>query len=163
MSVEVVAWAEAAAGHATEAARLLGAVQAALGSIGASLFGHLHDEHDRCLALTRKALGDDAFDRAFEEGSLLRFDDAVALATGRRAAAKATGDAEVTEARLTRRESEIAALVAEGLTNREIAERLVLAQRTAEGHVSRILGKLNLTSREQLAAWVAAQPGGPPA
>ena len=161
MSVEVVAWAEAAAGHATESARLLGAVQAALGSIGASLFGHLHEEHDRCLDLTRKALGDAAFSRAYEEGALLRFDDAVALAAGRRTAAKATGDAEVTEARLTRRETEIAALVAEGLTNREIAERLVLAQRTAEGHVSRILGKLNLTSREQLAAWVAAQPGQP--
>ena len=57
MSVEVVAWAESEAGHAAEAARLLGAVQAALGSIGASLFGHLHDEHDRCLARTREALG----------------------------------------------------------------------------------------------------------
>jgi DNA-binding NarL/FixJ family response regulator len=50
--------------------------------------------------------------------------------------------------------------VAEGLTNREIAERLVMARRTAEGHVARILGKLGFTSREQLAAWVTAQRKG---
>ncbi|HEU4515152.1 MAG TPA: LuxR C-terminal-related transcriptional regulator [Nocardioidaceae bacterium] len=160
MSVEVVAWAESAAGHPADAARLLGAVQAALDSIGASLFGHLHEDHDRCLARTRDALGDDAFDLAFEEGATLRFDEAVALALGRRTPAPATGDAHGGEVRLTRRESEIAALVAEGLTNREIAERLVMARRTAEAHVAHILGKLGFTSRAQLAAWKAAQRPG---
>jgi DNA-binding NarL/FixJ family response regulator len=58
---------------------------------------------------------------------------------------------------LTRREAEVAHLVAEGLTDREIAERLVLAQRTAEGHVQRALRKLGFTSRSQLAGWVAEQ------
>jgi non-specific serine/threonine protein kinase len=157
MSVEVVAWAESESGHAAQAARLLGAVQAALDSIGASLFGHLHEDHDRCIELTRETLGDAAFGRAFEEGSALRFDDAVALALGRRTPPPAAAEAHGDEVRLTRRETEIAALVAEGLTNREIAERLVMARRTAEGHVAHILGKLNFTSRAQLAAWVAAQ------
>ncbi|HEX6874700.1 MAG TPA: LuxR C-terminal-related transcriptional regulator [Nocardioidaceae bacterium] len=160
MSVEVVAWVESEAGRSAEAARLLGAVQAALDTIGASLFGHLHEDHDRCLARTREALGDAAFKRAIEDGSTLRFDDAVALALGRRTPAPAAADTHGDEVRLTRRESEIAALVAEGLTNREIAERLVMAQRTAEGHVAHILGKLNFTSRTQLAAWVAAQRQG---
>ncbi|HET7532181.1 MAG TPA: LuxR C-terminal-related transcriptional regulator [Nocardioidaceae bacterium] len=157
MSVEVVAWAESESGHAAKAARLLGAVQAALDSIGASLFGHLHEDHDRCIELTRETLGDAAFGRAFEEGSALRFDDAVGLALGRRTPPPAAADTHGDEVRLTRRETEIAALVAEGLTNREIAERLVMARRTAEGHVAHILGKLNFTSRAQLAAWVAAQ------
>ena len=157
MSVEVVAWAESEAGHSAEAARLLGAVQAALNSIGASLFGHLHEDHDRCLARTREALGDAAFRRALDEGATLRFDDAVALAVGRRTSAPGAVDTHGDEVRLTRRESEIAVLVAEGLTNREIAERLVMARRTAEGHVAHILGKLSLTSRSQLAGWVAAQ------
>ncbi|MFI5491467.1 ATP-binding protein [Actinoplanes sp. NPDC051859] len=58
---------------------------------------------------------------------------------------------------LTRREREVAALVAEGMTNREIAARLVVAQRTAEGHVENILSKLGFTSRSQVAAWLAAQ------
>lgn len=157
MSVEVVAWAESDAGRSAEAARLLGAVQTALDSIGASLFGHLHDDHDACLTRIRQALGDDAFRQAFDEGTALRFDEAVALALGRRTPAPATDGTHVDEIRLTRRETEIAALVAEGLTNREIAERLVVAQRTAEGHVAHILSKLGFTSRTQLAAWVAAQ------
>jgi predicted ATPase/DNA-binding CsgD family transcriptional regulator len=160
MSVEVVAWAESEAGHLTEAARLLGAVEAALDSIGASLFGHLREDHDRCLAQTREALGETAFEQSFDDGSTMRFDDAVALALGRRTPAPSTTDAHGEEVRLTRRESEIADLVAEGLTNREIAERLVMAQRTAEGHVARILGKLNFTSRTQLASWVVAQRQG---
>ena len=55
---------------------------------------------------------------------------------------------------LTAREREVAALIAQGKTSREIADLLVLSERTAEGHVSNILGKLGFTSRAQIAAWV---------
>jgi predicted ATPase/DNA-binding NarL/FixJ family response regulator len=55
---------------------------------------------------------------------------------------------------LTAREYEVAALIAQGKTSREIADLLVVSERTAEGHVSNILGKLGLTSRAQIAAWV---------
>lgn len=58
---------------------------------------------------------------------------------------------------LTRREREIASLVAHGLTNREIAERLFIAERTAEGHVESIRNKLGFRSRTQIAAWVVQQ------
>ncbi len=58
---------------------------------------------------------------------------------------------------LTRREREVAALVAKGRSNREIADHFVLSERTVETHVSRILTKLQLTSRTQLAAWVLAR------
>lgn len=58
---------------------------------------------------------------------------------------------------LTRREREVAALVAEGLTNREIAERLYISERTAENHVQHILTKLALNSRSQLAVWAVTQ------
>jgi DNA-binding CsgD family transcriptional regulator len=58
---------------------------------------------------------------------------------------------------LTRREREVAALVAEGRSNREIAEHFVLSERTVETHVSRMLTKLGLSSRTQLAAWVLAR------
>jgi len=63
-------------------------------------------------------------------------------------------------ARLTRREREIAALVAQGLSNREIAGRLVIGPRTVETHVENILGKLGFTSRAQITAWyVSNRPG----
>jgi DNA-binding NarL/FixJ family response regulator len=57
----------------------------------------------------------------------------------------------------THREREVAALVADGLTNREIADQLVLSVRTVETHVDRILGKLDLHTRTQLAARIAGE------
>ncbi len=58
---------------------------------------------------------------------------------------------------LTRRETEVAELVAQGLANQQIADRLIIARRTAEGHVERILGKLGFNNRSQIAAWMTAQ------
>jgi DNA-binding NarL/FixJ family response regulator len=52
---------------------------------------------------------------------------------------------------------EIAQLVAQGMTNKAIAASLVIAQRTAEGHVEHILNKLGFNSRAQIAAWVGEQ------
>jgi non-specific serine/threonine protein kinase len=57
---------------------------------------------------------------------------------------------------LTRRQQEVAALVAHGLTDREIAARLVISTRTAEYHVEQILSRLGFRSRAEIAAWSAA-------
>jgi DNA-binding NarL/FixJ family response regulator len=54
---------------------------------------------------------------------------------------------------LSPREADVATLVAEGLTNRQIAERLVISERTAQNHVQHILTKLGFTTRSQIAAW----------
>jgi DNA-binding CsgD family transcriptional regulator len=61
---------------------------------------------------------------------------------------------------LTRREREIAELISSGLTNRAIADRLVLSERTVEGHVRSTLAKLQLTNRTELAAWALRDAGG---
>jgi predicted ATPase/DNA-binding CsgD family transcriptional regulator len=71
-------------------------------------------------------------------------------ASARRAAKAAAGG-------LTEREREVVVLVAEGRTNRQIAEQLVIAEHTVERHVENILGKLGLTSRVQIAAWATAK------
>lgn len=64
-------------------------------------------------------------------------------------------DREAPTASLSRREGEIAQLIAEGLTNAEIAARLFIATRTAETHVQHILNKLGFRRRAQIAAWKA--------
>lgn len=61
-----------------------------------------------------------------------------------------------TSMQLTDRQRQVAALVADGLTNREIGERLVIGERSAEGHVERIRIKLGVRSRAQVAAWWVA-------
>jgi DNA-binding NarL/FixJ family response regulator len=62
---------------------------------------------------------------------------------------------------LTRREHQIAELIAKGLSNKDIAINLVISQRTAESHVEHILAKLGFASRVQIAAWTAqrSDPG----
>jgi non-specific serine/threonine protein kinase len=55
---------------------------------------------------------------------------------------------------LTRREEEVAALVARGLTNRQVASELSISEHTVANHVAKILKKLGLHSRSQLAAWM---------
>jgi non-specific serine/threonine protein kinase len=56
---------------------------------------------------------------------------------------------------LSAREQEVAGLVSQGLTSREIADRLVLSSRTVESHVANAMAKLGFTTRSQLAAWAA--------
>ena len=63
---------------------------------------------------------------------------------------------------LTRREWEVAALVGRGLTNRQISAQLVLSEHTAAKHVCKVLKKLGLQSRAQIAAWVARRSPLPP-
>ncbi|WP_188486548.1 ATP-binding protein [Williamsia phyllosphaerae] len=76
------------------------------------------------------------------------------LAQVMRTRARAVSSSSITQI-LTKREAEVAALVTDGLSNRDIAARLTISKRTADGHVERILAKLDLTSRHQVAGWLA--------
>jgi serine/threonine-protein kinase PknK len=60
-------------------------------------------------------------------------------------------------AALTKREREVAKLVAAGLSNKDIASNLVISPRTAEAHVENILTKLGFTSRAQVATWMSVR------
>ncbi len=112
--------------------------------------------------VVREALGSTAFELAFAEGAAYSFEQAVALALGEDIEAAGAGEPQARSRAgapggLTRRQREIAGLLAEGLTNKEIAARLVISQRTAETHVDHILSKLGMTSRAQVARWIAEQ------
>ncbi|MDX3645425.1 LuxR C-terminal-related transcriptional regulator [Streptomyces sp. MB09-02B] len=91
------------------------------------------------------------------EGSLTAGTPARALASTK-ASAPVTAPV-VDPVPLTRRELQVAALVAQGRTNKQIADHLVIARRTAEGHVERILVKLGFHNRSQVAAWFSARAG----
>ena len=99
----------------------------------------------------RAALPDTAFEAAWRRGLALSLDEAAALGVEGEDRADVEGRGVDP---LTPREREIAALVAEGLTNPQIAERLAISSGTVRIHVERILGKLGLTSRVQVATWV---------
>ena len=100
---------------------------------------------DAWLEPARKAAGA-AARKLLHQGRRLALAEAMALGLGEATEGSAPSS-------LTRRESEVAALVARGLTNREIAGQLYLSVRTVEVHVDRILTKLGFRNRTQLAAW----------
>ncbi|MDK1343343.1 LuxR C-terminal-related transcriptional regulator [Streptomyces sp. 378] len=108
-----------------------------------------------------RALGREAFERAHRRGAALGLAELAGHALQEPGRPHPTEPAapphDDTAVRLTRRETEVARLVAEGLANQQIADRLVIARRTAEGHVERILGKLGFSNRSQIAAWMTAQ------
>ncbi|MFF5521047.1 LuxR C-terminal-related transcriptional regulator [Streptomyces coeruleorubidus] len=107
-----------------------------------------------------RALGRDAFEQAHRRGGSLGLAELVGHALqepARPHPGESPAPHDDTPVRLTPRETEVARLVAEGLANQQIADRLVIARRTAEGHVERILSKLGFSNRSQIAAWVTAQ------
>ena len=86
------------------------------------------------------------------------FDGIVPLAVGEAdeltAGATGAGSRGRADGGLTKREQQIAALVASGLSNREIAEKLVISKRTVDAHVDHIFAKLGISSRVQLTVWL---------
>ncbi len=160
LSLESLAWIACSERRDQRCALLLGASQRMWRAMHMSLssFRSLDRFHDDTVSAVRDRLGSRAFDAARRRGAEMPTAEAVEIALERTpvTATRTPADAGV----LTRREREVAALIAEGLSNREIAARLVVAQRTAEGHVENILGKLGFTSRSQVAGWLAAQNAG---
>jgi len=94
-------------------------------------------------------------DRAWREGRAMGLGEAIAYALGDEAPVPTVPSIQQqVPLALTRRQLEVARLVAEGLTNKEIAIRLFISERTAEGHVEQICNKLGFNSRVQIAAWL---------
>jgi predicted ATPase/DNA-binding CsgD family transcriptional regulator len=108
------------------------------------------NRHDQLLARLRRTLGNESYVFAWEQGRLMATDEAVALVragvTPAEGARKADQHAPDKPA-LTRREIEILGLVADGLSNQEIATRLYISPRTTTTHISNILRKLGVSSR----------------
>lgn len=152
LTVELLAW--VACGDDPErAARLAGAADAVWAQIGTSIeaFGpRIHAESVSVRDELDERLGAATARRLRATSSGLTRLEAVELALG---VAPDHGPAGATDNPLTPREREVAELIAQGLTNRAIADRLVISPRTVDGHVERIFGKLEVTSRSRIAVW----------
>jgi predicted ATPase/DNA-binding NarL/FixJ family response regulator len=157
LCTEVLAWVASREGRPRDAALLHGGALHAAQAVGIDVrsYAYMSADVDRLEAWLHEQLGEQA--RALQQqGAEL---DAIQVLQIGAGAVRPDHPAPVTSHQppspLTRREQQIAELVAAGLSNKEIAARLVIATRTAEGHVERILVKLGFTSRTQIAAWVA--------
>jgi DNA-binding CsgD family transcriptional regulator/tetratricopeptide (TPR) repeat protein len=144
-----------ARGEAPLAARLWGAAERAREVTGIALPPGDRALHEPRLAAARSRLGETAWEVALTEGQAMSLDLAAEYALSKEGSEPPTTP--VSRQRhadeLTAREREVTVLVARGLTNRQISTSLCISERTAGNHVGRILGKLGLRSRAQIAAW----------
>jgi predicted ATPase/DNA-binding CsgD family transcriptional regulator len=147
LAVESKAWFAVSAGDAHRAARLLGEAERMWQENSTAIYGPLRDHHAACEAEVVGRIGREQFDEL------------------RRAAEPDVAGSRNREARspwrgpLSRREFEVARLISTGMTNRAIANRLLLSQRTVDSHVDHILTKLGQRSRVEIATWVQEQAG----
>jgi predicted ATPase/DNA-binding CsgD family transcriptional regulator/DNA-binding XRE family transcriptional regulator len=144
-------------GEFQRAARLSGAAEAEWKAIGAALPPYERAMHIRTIESARKSLGGPAFAALLMRGRSMGLPEAIGLALTSIEPCRTEGSPTQradTRAVLTARESEVAALIARGLTNRQIAEALIITAGTAALHVEHIRAKLGVRSRAQIAAWV---------
>ena len=137
--------------------RILAATQSISAAMLRGNVPELANERRRALDHARVVLGDQSFTAELSSGQALMLEEAAleALKDGpvERAASSWDGP-------LTRRQRQVAMLIASGMTNRQIGERLVVSSHTVERHVENILDRLHLSSRTEIAVWMVQQERG---
>lgn len=170
-AVEALAWLAAQREQYERTAWLIGAADQLWNRTGRRLSGValMEESRQRTVKVARRALGERRFTAAYAHGAALGLDAVVREAVYEIGEAAGPRGGEVSApgdpvaavggsgvgggavpGLLTRREREIAELVASGLSNREIANRLFISKRTVDAHVEHIFGKLEISSRVQL-------------
>jgi ATP/maltotriose-dependent transcriptional regulator MalT len=148
LSLEGLACITVGPGWAERAARLLGAARAMQAQTGTPSPPSTASDYARTVADARRMLGDEQFEAAWTAGAAMSLDEAVEYALAETAEPiirRAAGPAD--DVPLSRREREVVALIAEGLSNRQIAERLVLSVRTVERHIENVYNRLGISGK----------------
>jgi len=154
----------AGSGEPRLAARLLGAMVNLRAEVGATVNAGMAPAFAHATTSATAALGRARFELEFRAGQRLSRDSAarLALREADAAVAGATAGATVADPErgdagvLRQRETDVARLLADGLTNKEIGARLFISERTVESHVRNILNKLGFNSGAQIAGWMAS-------
>jgi ATP/maltotriose-dependent transcriptional regulator MalT len=163
LCIEGLAETASAAGGNELAVRLLGAATAWREASGAPLPPNERRDYEAVLATARAALGEEACAAAQLRGRAMPLEQAIGAALSvpvphiSAPGARAEAQAEETASELTRREAEVAGLIARGFSNRQIGSHLAISEATAQRHVANILAKLGVTSRVQVAIWAVRQ------
>jgi DNA-binding CsgD family transcriptional regulator/tetratricopeptide (TPR) repeat protein len=181
LSIEVLSWVTMASGHVENAAALAGIARSVWKHLGTTLaaFGpHALADGQACAARIDAELGAERAAEIRARYAGVSGPEAVRL--GLEIAAHAgppatpTRQTQATTAQpspplpdvtspLTARERQVASMIARGMSNKDIADTLTISRRTVDGHVERILRKLDFSSRTQVASWIASGTGHPAA
>jgi predicted ATPase/DNA-binding SARP family transcriptional activator/DNA-binding CsgD family transcriptional regulator len=158
-TLEGMAGLAVALGQNIRAAHLWGAAEIAREDKGIFLYPAERALHEPYLTSARSRLGEAAWDEALAEGRSMSLEEAAEYALSELSESltlevEEEPSAQKPSATLTPREKEIAALVAQELTNRQIATNLTLSEHTVATHVRNVLKKLDLHSRTQIAGWI---------
>jgi predicted ATPase/DNA-binding CsgD family transcriptional regulator len=157
LTIELLSWIAASESRFETAAELANAssdIWAGLGTKTEALGPHLQADSVHSAETIRSHMSSQRLADLTGQQPRLTKEEAIAKALG---VTSLVASPEAARSPLTPKQGEIARLVAEGLSNRAIAQTLVLSPRTVEGHVENILSKLGFVARTQIAAWVAQQ------
>jgi len=152
---EVLAFAAGADRDHGRATMLLGGADGIWRAASGKEYQPLLPDQEAAKVAARAALGEAVYREAYEAGRAMSREDVIAYALGaapppRRAAASA----QPIQGGLSRREMEVARLMADGASNAEAASQLFISERTVESHVTNIFNKLGVDSRVQVVRWV---------
>jgi non-specific serine/threonine protein kinase len=157
-AVEALALIAMGRGSSERSATLLGAGEALWRSIPTAILEPYRADHDRTEAGARAVLGTTQFEAAHRAGLEMTRDEVVdyALEVRPSPARAVARQPESSDGPLSRRELEVAGLVADGASNAQVAARLFISERTVESHLASIFNKLGVDTRLQVARWFAS-------
>jgi predicted ATPase/DNA-binding CsgD family transcriptional regulator len=150
MALEVCSWLLVCQGEAQPAARTLGAAHAIRELVGAPVPPMIQQDYEHYVPIARRHIDPDTWDREWSQGLTMSFDEAAGFVLDVNTS-RMRGTLPEPVAGLTRRETEVLHLLAEGRSNQEIALALYISQNTVASHVAHILGKLGVQSRTEAA------------
>src|SRR3954462_13152032 len=155
-SVSVLGWHAANSRQPGLGARLLGAAAIMGSGAGADIVGPFEPFLHQAKASASSALGHEKYEAEFLRGKAMSRESALRLALGEPDPAAPDRADDVNAGPLAARELDVARLIADGLSNKEIGARLFISQPTVATHVRNIMNKLGYNSRAQIAGWVAS-------